>query len=230
MKRLTKIFIIFCILCTYPIYAQKQKAAKPVTQNEYGVNDTKATEILNKTKAWFNSQKALQADFTYSIEHKAKNISQQKSGKILISGNKFCLHIMGMEIYCDGKVVWNYSPDSKELSINEYNASSDENMNPLSIIENYEKSYRAKYIKEENIGGKAREIIDLTPIKSASFHKMRLYLNKADKQLYKTEVYDKNGSVYAYTIKKFTHNPKINAQSFTFDPKKYPEIEINDMR
>jgi len=43
-------------------------------------------------------------------------------------------------------------------------------------------------------------------------------------------MFDKAGNRYKYTITKFTANVKVDDSFFTFDPKKYPGIEVIDLR
>lgn len=228
----TKIYflasLLFLSLACSDVQAQKQ--TKAVKQSVQGVNDPKANTILQTTRKWLTGLNSLKATFSYTLENKAQKIKQSKTGNILISGNKFTLDFMGLKVFCDGSTLWSYNPTAKEVSISEYTSSDDGGMNPLNIIQQYEKSYRAKFIRDEKIDGKERVIIDLVPLKASSFHKMRIVVTKADNQLYQTEIYDKNGSIYTYTITKYDINPKVDANSFVFNPKKYPGVEVNDMR
>jgi outer membrane lipoprotein-sorting protein len=43
-------------------------------------------------------------------------------------------------------------------------------------------------------------------------------------------MFDKSGNRYKYTISKFNPNSTIGDAFFTFDPKKYPGVEVIDLR
>jgi outer membrane lipoprotein carrier protein len=43
-------------------------------------------------------------------------------------------------------------------------------------------------------------------------------------------MFDKGGNRYKYTIAKFNPNVKVDDSFFTFDPKKYPGVEVIDLR
>ena len=60
--------------------------------------------------------------------------------------------------------------------------------------------------------------------------KVRLAIDKAAKTIQSATVFDKNGNRYTYEIKKFTPNVELNDAFFAFDTKKYPGIEVVDLR
>jgi outer membrane lipoprotein-sorting protein len=43
-------------------------------------------------------------------------------------------------------------------------------------------------------------------------------------------IFDKNGNKYTYQIKTFTPNVKVPETTFAFDAKKYPGVEVVDLR
>ena len=43
-------------------------------------------------------------------------------------------------------------------------------------------------------------------------------------------MFDRSGNRYKYTITKFVPNVKVDDSFFTFDVKKYPGVEVIDLR
>jgi outer membrane lipoprotein-sorting protein len=43
-------------------------------------------------------------------------------------------------------------------------------------------------------------------------------------------MFDKGGNKYRYSLTKFTPNVKVDDAFFTFDAKKYPGVEVIDLR
>jgi outer membrane lipoprotein-sorting protein len=74
------------------------------------------------------------------------------------------------------------------------------------------------------------QIIDLTPLKASSHYRVRLILDKNKKQLIRLTVYEKEGIQYTYVVNKFTVNQNISEGQFSFDPAKYPDVELIDIR
>ena len=57
-----------------------------------------------------------------------------------------------------------------------------------------------------------------------------MFINKKDKNIQSWTMFDKGGNKYKYTITKFVPNAKVEDNLFTFDPKKYPGVEVIDLR
>jgi outer membrane lipoprotein carrier protein len=55
-------------------------------------------------------------------------------------------------------------------------------------------------------------------------------INKKDKSIQSWTMFDKGGNKYKYSITKFVQNVNIDDNFFTFDPKKYPGVEVIDLR
>ena len=53
---------------------------------------------------------------------------------------------------------------------------------------------------------------------------------KKDKSIQSWTMFDKSGNRYKYAISKFVPNVKVDDSFFTFDPKKYPGVEVIDLR
>ncbi|MDD5571615.1 MAG: outer membrane lipoprotein carrier protein LolA [Bacteroidales bacterium] len=191
--------------------------------------DIKAKAILDGVSAKTKTYTSMSIDFTYSIENKAQKIKESQQGTLIIKGTKYCLEIAKQKVFSDGKTVWTYLKDSKEMQINNP-SNDDEAINPQSIFTLWEKGYRYKLIKEEIQGGVSVQIIDLIPIKGKSYFKVRIIIDKLKKQISKAIVYDKNGNIYTYKVNKFNTNVNANDASFTFNKANYPGVEVIDLR
>jgi outer membrane lipoprotein-sorting protein len=57
-----------------------------------------------------------------------------------------------------------------------------------------------------------------------------MMISKKDKSIHSWTMFDRSGNRYRYSITKFTPNIKLDDAFFTFDVKKYPGVEVNDLR
>ncbi len=191
-----------------------------------GVNDPAAHDILKDVRKNFKAYKSINVEFTYTLENKQEKIKETKKGKALMSGHKYAIDFMGQQVISDGKTTWTYISDAKEVQITDADPKAAESSNPLAIIDKYEKNFRAKLIREEN----GQYIVDLIPLKTKNFHKIRVYIDKTKMMLTSSEVYDKNGSVYTYKITKMDTKVQTSNKDFIFDKSKYPGVAVVDMR
>ncbi len=193
-------------------------------------DDSKAKKILNDLSTEIKSYPLIKIDFTSKIENKTNNTNESKDGTIWLKGDKYRLEITGQTVICDGKTVWTYIKDANEVQINSVQPDEDAITNPLKLLSSWEKNFKPKFIKEGIEGGKTLQTIDLTPIKSKSYHKVRLKIDKTKKQIVNSTVYDKNGSTFSYILKTFITNQTANDTFFSFKASDFPGAEINDMR
>ncbi len=192
--------------------------------------DKKAKDILSGVSAKYKSYKSLKADFTYTLDNPQEKIKESQSGSIVLMGNKYRITIAGQEIISDGKTSWTYSKEMNEVQVNTVDPN-EEGIKPSEIFTMYENGFLYRFVSEKVVGGKTEQSIELTPAdKSKDFFKIVLTIDKHAKQIMKTVIFDKNGNRYTYAIKTFTPNPAVNDAYFSFDAKKYPGIEVVDLR
>lgn len=221
MKRIVFSLFLLGICCC--ISAQQPKPVRPTITDE-------SQAILKKMKEKWMGLETVKITFTLQSAKEGKSTGNIK-GSLWTKGKSYKLNIPGQIIFCDGKSVWNYLPQNKEVSINPYEE--DANMlslNPIQVISTYEKYYRSAFIREEAQKGIAVQIIDLYPKQVQSFYKIRFVIRK-DKQLpLRAVIHEKDGSTDTYSFDQILFNPSLPDNFFTFDAAKYPGTEIIDMR
>ena len=208
-------FVLFFLLPFFSIHTQ--------------VKDTTAKWILKKISNKTKQYTSVKIEFTYKLENGKSKISEQKDGDIVIQGNKYRLNIPGQLIINDGTTVWTYLKDAEEVTIKNYKETK-ESITPQKILSDYNKDFKPKLIREYTENGKKYMIIDLTPSTPRSFYKLRIVVDKSMQQVKSSEFFEKEGNRFSYEIRKLTPNVKIDDKMFSFNPKDYPGVEINDVR
>lgn len=188
--------------------------------------DKKAVAILDDVSAKTKSFKTIKIEFVYAMDNTRQKIHDKFNGTLLAKGDKYRLSAAGQDVICDGKTVWTYLKDTKEVQINEVGAD-DDSFTPTRMLSNYTRDYKSKFIEEKG----NEQVIELYPVKKAkSMVKVRLTIDKAKKQVSRFLIQDKNGSTFTYTINKFVTDQPIADSQFGFNKADYPGVEINDMR
>ncbi len=193
--------------------------------------DKKAKQILDKLSAKTRSYSAIKADFSYSLVNKDRKINKVQNWKLWLKGENYRLDMGDQLLISDGKVVWKILKADKEVEIS-LPTSGEDALNPKNVFTMYEKGFKNKYIKEGKVGTKAVHIIELYPLtpKTKDYNTIRLYIDKAQIQVIKSEIVGNNGNLYTYDIKKFTVNETSAAGFFTFSKTEFPGFEVNDLR
>ena len=201
-----------------------------ISMSVFAQGDKKAKDILSGVSSKYRSYKSMKADFSYTLENPTAKIKETQSGSIILSGAKYRLAIAGQEVICDGKTIWTYMKEAKEVQVNTVDPA-EGGIKPNEIFTMYEKGFLYKFVDEKKVGGKVQQNIELTPTdKSKNFFKIKLTVDKASKQIVKSVIFEKTGNRYTYAIKEFTPNFAVNAGTFMFDAKKYPGVEVVDLR
>ncbi len=196
----------------------------------YSQYDPKALEILEAMSKKYKAITAFEANLTSGMTNETEGVKEEFKGKITVKGDKFRLLLDDQEIINNGTTVWTYLPSAKEVNIDNFDPGSDD-VNPTKIFEMYKKGFKYLYLADKTEGGVVCEEIDLVPEKKdAQYFKIKMMIVKKDKSIQSWTMFDKAGNRYKYTITKFVPNIKLDDTFFTFDPKKYPGVEIIDLR
>ena len=192
-----------------------------------GSNDPEAKKILDVVSAKFKTFKSVQAKFVLKIENASNKQIGNKTGSVSMKGPKYRVSITGQEIFCDGSNVWTLDKAAKEVTINKLDLSNN-TITPTKLFTNF---YDKDFLYKLNGESKGVEEIELTPIdKSKPFHKVLVYVNKATQTIKSTKVFENAGNRYTYTISGMNTSVAVADGIFLFDPKKYPGVEVVDLR
>ena len=194
-------------------------------------NDPDAKKILDGVSEKFKTFKTVKASFTYKVENAAGKALSSKAGSVSMKGTKYKVSIVGQEIFCDGTNVWTYDKAANEVTITKLDNGSN-TLTPQKLFTNfYDKDFLYKLNGEKKQGAKTIQEIEMTPTdKTKPFHKVYVYVDKTGKTLSSTKVLEKSGNRYSYTVNTLTPNGAIDDKQFVFDAKKYPGVEVVDLR
>jgi outer membrane lipoprotein carrier protein len=214
MKKILSLSIVAVMALVQPVMAQ----------------DAKAKSILEAVSKKVNSLKSLKANFALHLTGNGGKVKETKKGTFYMKGPKYRVEIAGQEIMCDNKTVWTYMKATNEVQVSNYNAN-EQTLSPTKLFTNfYDKEYTYKYIGTRKVGSKTCDIIEMTPNnKGKQLSKVELAIDNTS-TIVGGNVWEKNGNMYKYEVSGFTPNAAVNDGMFAFDKKKYPGVEVVDLR
>ena len=200
--------------------------AAGLSVSAFAQNDKKASTILDEVSVKTKAYKTIKIDFTYAMDNVKEKIHDKFKGTLISKGDKYKLTAAGQDVISDGKTVWTYLKDAKEVQINNV-GEDDDSFTPTKLLSGYGKDYKSKFIEEKGND----QIIELYPLKKGkTFTKVQLTIDKTKKQISKFIIYDRSGSTFSYILDKFVTDQAIADTVFTFNKADHPGVEINDMR
>jgi outer membrane lipoprotein-sorting protein len=217
-----QIFSLFTVLSFLMFTVAESKAQ----------SDPNAKKILDAVSAKFKTYKAVKATFTFKNEDNKGKVLGSKTGTLFMKGNKYRVTLNGgQDIFCDGSTISTYDASSNEVTLTKFDPVQS-TITPQKLFTNfYDKDFLYKLNGEKKEGGKVLQEIELTPYdKNKSFFKVYVYVDKAASTIYSTKVLEKSGVNYTYTVSSLNGNTDVPEATFVFDKKKYPGVEVIDLR
>jgi outer membrane lipoprotein carrier protein len=202
-----------------------------ITNLTMAQKDKKATAILDEMSKKYQTMKSFSAAFTYGIEGTNAKMTESYKGDVTIKGAKFRLKMAGQEVFANGKDMYSYVKETNECSVTEFNPNEMDALSPTKIYTIYKKGYKYVFLEEVKEGSQFYEIVELSPEdKLSKVAKVQIKIDKKDKSVKSWKVWDKNGKRTVFRVDRFSPNAPADDKIFTFDKKKYPGVEVVDLR
>ncbi len=182
-------------------------------------------KVVDKTKSYKN----LKIDFVYTMLNEKAGINESKSGLLYLNDDAYKITLEGQLVISDGKTVWTYLEDSNEVMVSNA-GDGEEAITPSTMLTSYYKDYKSSFINDKANAAKGLKTIELKPSAGKKFSKMQLGIHEAKLQLVNLAIFDNGGNVFIYDLSKMTPDNKLTPDFFQFDAKKYPGVEVVDMR
>lgn len=185
------------------------------------VTDVKAQDakkILDKAATAFTKAGNVKIGFSANVN------GNNAGGTICISGNKFQLNTGDLIIWFDGKSMWNYVVVNDEVNVSHPSAKEVARMNPYSFLTLYKKGYNCSMGKSSST---EYEVI-LKGQKGSAYNRITVRMSKKSYQ--PTYIKTEAKSTMEIKVNSFASKQNFPASTFTFDKKKYPKVEVIDLR
>lgn len=196
-------------------------------------NDPAAKKVLDRIRKKYDGYKTFEAGFSLAIEVPGQAKEVQK-GTVGQEGEKFRLDMSQQVIVNDTKTTWVYLKKSNEVQINNSEPSSSEAgfMTPKELLRRYQKGDFLYAITDKvTEGGILLTLIEFKPKdKKSEYSKLRIAIDEKAGTIQSIKAFAKDGSRYTFTITRFSPNKVLAGDYFTFDAKKYPGVQVEDLR
>lgn len=195
-----------------------------ITHTPSGDIDRNAEQILKKAASLFASDAS---NFKVTMVNRDSNKRETASLAATVTYHKGRYHVIAdnQELFCDGKSVWHWNKETKETVVNTVSDSDDDLFNPGRLLVNYRKHFRAKFIRTEDDG---TAVVDLIPLQTRSYHKIRLLVNRKSGVLKQMTLHNYDGTQGEYNISAFKSKVQFKESEFTYVSRQ--GVELIDMR
>jgi outer membrane lipoprotein-sorting protein len=190
--------------------------------------DPEAVRVLTEFSKKATSAPSVKIDFDITAYDAQEDEETEMSGTAVIKGDSYRLTLPDNIIWNDGKAVWNYTPEVKEVAVTAPDPSDESFIaRPSLLFSMHAKGYKVRLL-EQNA---SVWIIDLYPEDiNVSLVRIRVAVGKSLYDLKSAEYRTKDGMTVTLTAKKYDLSFHPPAGYFTFNAEDYKGVEVIDMR
>ena len=216
MKKTIKLLFTTLFLSSF-IFAQDQ--------------ENRANELLEKVSETLASYSNIFIEFSYELVNRKEYIQQKERGSLIVQDNAYTLELMGIQQISDGYYVHTINNENEEVLIEPVEDAIGEGLNPSSLFTFYKEGYLFSWdIKQPIFGGRTIQYIKLTPIDTyAQAAYLLLGIDTKTYHIYKLIEVGENNTETTLTVRSFTPNVTLPADTFVFDKNDYPNYYIDQM-
>lgn len=188
-------------------------------------NDQIAKSTLDKASAKMKAYDNISMDFDYVLDNKAEDVKQEMSGDVLLEGEKYMVNLFGSTQIFDGSKTYTIIPENEEVNINDADVDEDNSFTPSKFYSFYKAGYSYKMDELKKINGKNVQFVRLTPIDTNSeISSILVGIDTNTNHIYQIIEIGTNQTRTILTAKNIKTNQQIEASVFTFDEKKYEDL------
>jgi outer membrane lipoprotein-sorting protein len=193
-----------------------------------GQTDPEAVKILDKFSSTAFAAPSVSIRFSMVNTNLAENSKDTVKGTLIMLKDQYRLELPDNISWFNGNTSWNYLIKEKEVTITKPDRKDDSFFSkPSSIFTMYKKGYKTKLIEDNP----KNWIIDLYPEDvTTELMRIRLMIGKTLYDLIAAEYRKKDGVVINLVVNEYNLKTKPEPGAFTYDPKKYRNVEVIDMR
>ena len=188
-------------------------------------SDAEAGKWLDEASSTMSGYETISMDFDYVLDNQAEDVSQEMSGSLLLKGDKYVVNLFGSTQIFDGSKTYTIIPENEEVNISEADVDDENTFTPSKFYSFYESGYTYAMDEVANKGGKKIQFIRLTPIDSDSeVSSILVGIEMGTKHIYQVIEIGNNETRTTLTARNMRTNEVVGDSAFTFDEKKYTDM------
>ena len=187
--------------------------------------DGDAKALLDRTYSTFRNASGIKAKYSMSAVKGGKTLAASR-GSIMLKGTKFVLKSPVSTIWFDGKTQWNFIYKNEEVNISNPTATELQNINPYYILSMYQKGFNYRMGGDKKGG---QEVILTAQSSRSTISTISIIIasNSTPKSI---TIYRRDGSRTTLNISGYQTGASFSDSMFAFNKKKYPKVEVVDLR
>lgn len=183
-----------------------------------------ANAIIGRSARVYRSLGSLQADFVQVIDNPMIDSAESKGTLVQAGPDKLSMRFSqppGEAIVIDGQHVWVYTPSTVPDQVIRMAVPSGGpayGYNLLAwFLDRPSERYQASYLKDDRIGGRALDVIQLIPaVPDLPFEKAVIWLDRESGLPRRLEIHEHSGATRTLSLSNLRVNQQVSNRTFAF--------------
>jgi outer membrane lipoprotein-sorting protein len=183
-----------------------------------------ANAIIGRSARVYRSLGSLQADFVQVIDNPMIDSAESKGTLVQAGPDKLSMRFSqppGEAIVIDGQHVWVYTPSTVPDQVIRMAVPSGGpayGYNLLAwFLDRPSERYQASYLKDDRIGGRAMDVIQLIPaVPDLPFEKAVIWLDRESGLPRRLEIHEHSGATRTLSLSNLRVNQQVSNRTFAF--------------
>ncbi len=186
---------------------------------------TGTQQFIDKVVDHLTTADGITAQFTLRGDIDSGIVMQ---GSLKMRGEKFYLKTNDMTTWYDGKTMWSYAKVVDEVNVTEPTTQELIEVNPYLLLKNYKSLFDITEVTSSHAGERR---FKLTPLKrNTNIEELYITIVTATLSPIAFDITTQQGDEMQIVITQYDSNTPLPADTFTFDSKQLPGVDIIDLR
>lgn len=202
-----------------------------ISLNVWAQIDDNTQAILKNMERKYEEIKSMRVRFTIKSVNLQNNATQSESGWALIKKEKYYINFSSTESYFNGTDLYTFLPEEEEVTITKPEGDSENIFNIESVFQLYKKGHKGEYLGEAKRNGRMNYSVRLYPEDLNEDYKfLTAEIDKYTLLPYSLTYSQKDGMNVSIYLDEIKTGVRTKASDFQFNLRKYPDVEVVDMR
>jgi outer membrane lipoprotein carrier protein len=183
-----------------------------------------AESIVGRSSRVYRSLSSLAADFVQVIDNPMIDSAESRGTLVQAGPAKLSMRFTdppGEAVVIDGEHVWVYTPSTVPDQVLRMKAPSGGPVYGYNLLawflDKPTERYEAKYLREDNVGHRAVDVVELTPaVPDLPFERAVIWLDRQDGLPRRLEITEKSGALRTLALSNLRVNNRIPDSTFEF--------------
>jgi outer membrane lipoprotein carrier protein len=183
-----------------------------------------AQSIIGRSSRVYRSLASMSADFVQVIDNPMIDSAESRGTLVQAGPAKLAMRFTepaGEAIVIDGQYVWIYTPSTVPGQVVRLRAPSGGPVYGYNLLawflDRPAERYRAKYLREEKIGPRTMDVVELVPaVPDLPFERAVLWLDREDALPRRLEITEQSGALRTLSLSKLQLNRTVPDETFEF--------------